>query len=75
MGQEEQKFLLSKFIEAVAKDKLRVNIFLKVGTRLNGFVGEYDPECITLFENTDRAGVPTLVMRSSIASMTKDGGR
>ena len=57
------------------KDKQQVNVFLQAGTRLHGFVGDYDPECIALYDNARSEGIPTIVMRSSVASITRDGGR
>lgn len=71
-AQEEKQKILDHFMGIMLRKGQRVNVFLKSGVRLNGFILDFDAECIALHDHA--SGDPsTMILRENIASITKDG--
>jgi len=69
--EEQEKRILNEFMGMMVKKAQRVNVFLKSGVRLSGFILDYDSECIAVHDHPN-GEASTIVVRTCMASITKD---
>lgn len=69
--QQKEERILDSFMGMMLKKGQRVNVFLHSGVRLQGFIINFDEECIGLHDRPQ--GEPsTMILRNNISSIAKD---